>query len=291
MKPLLLIGCALLANTSLRAQFSLLPYAGLEQSRTAMNYGDASSLSVNGNLKAGVRFNYQLKGGHSPFINLTTNPAPVHFAFDNAGSLLNTFREGNVQFRLEGGYQYNSGPIRLGKGSNAAKQNLTNTTTTAAYQKGSCGSSPYKSRCSRNRSASKTVAPNGALNMRLQPSLAMAYVPAAANAVKQNPNGFEYTVATGKTALVPAMGFEFAKGSQRLFTLGVFYTRPLSQNSKTITTVNEGKILPMEFAPKASAWGLTLGVPIGFAKPKPTKAKTERKSSCSGMYRRCTRVQ
>lgn len=295
MKPLLLLGCALLSATALRAQFSLLPYAGFERSRTTLHYSDLSSASVNGNLKAGLKMDYRLKGGHGPFINLTTSPAPVSFAFDNAGSLLNSFQQSGLRFRLEGGYQYSSRPIQLGKKSAASGQTVAATPAINTYQKQSCGSTAYRSYCGEKKSLSKTASPNRALNMRLQPSLALAYIPSATTTVKRTVDGFEYAAGTWKTALVPAMGFEFANGRQRLFTLTAFYTRPLGQKTETVTTVKEGKIMATSFQPKASSWGLTLGIPFGFAKTKTSKAtnkvKTERKS-CSGMYyKRCMRLQ
>lgn len=285
MKPLLLLGCLLLSAATLRAQLSFLPYAGFEQSRTSLAYGDLSSTSINGNLKAGLRADYRLKGGHSPFVGIGTSPAPVQFSFDNAGSLLNATRQGGLQLRLEGGYQYNSKPIQFGKGKSASRQAATETPAVNTYQKRSCGSIAYRSHCGAKNSASKAAPVNQALNMRLQPSLAVAYIPANTTPVKGTADGFAYTANTWKTALVPAMGFEFAKGRQRLFTLGVFYTKPLAQKSEMLNTVKEGKFTPTSLQPKTSTWGFTLGVPFGFAKTKTVKSATQ-KRSCSKTYRR-----
>src|SRR5436853_637017 len=124
MKPLLLLGCVLLAGTAVHAQFSLLPYAGFEQSRnTVTNTNGLAAASVNGNLKAGLKMNYQLKGGHSPFINLATSPAPVTFQFDKNGSLASNYEavKGNLQFRMEAGYQYTSKPIAFKKANASVK--------------------------------------------------------------------------------------------------------------------------------------------------------------------------
>ncbi|HET7896197.1 MAG TPA: hypothetical protein VFL47_00960, partial [Flavisolibacter sp.] len=122
MKPTLLLGCALLAATAAHAQFTLLPYAGFEQSHNKVGYGDALSVAdINGNLKAGLKMDYRFNGGHSPFINLTTSPSPVTYAFNNTGSLLHTTQANNLLFRLEGGYQYSSKPIFFGKKSTVTK--------------------------------------------------------------------------------------------------------------------------------------------------------------------------
>jgi hypothetical protein len=296
MKPLLLLGCTLLAGTALHAQFQFLPYAGYEQSRTTLNTNAFSAQDINGFLKAGLRTGYQLKGGHSPFINFTTNPSPVSFAFDNAGSLLKQYRTGNLQFRLEGGYQYNSKPIQLGK-SRTAQRPSTQTVTNTATQKKSCGSSAYRSSCGSQKRAAPTTPANNNLNMRLQPSVALAYIPSSTQLVTQKGTGFDYTPAW-KTAVVPAMGFEFAKGPQRLFTLGVFYTAPLGQKEETVTTALESKIITNNLQPRLATWGVTLGVPFGFAKAKTaTKApasrvsqSTEKKGCTRTNYRRCVRI-
>jgi hypothetical protein len=294
MKPTLLFGCALLAGTALHAQFSLLPYAGFEQSRNTLTYDNAFSASnINGNLKAGLRMDYRLRSGHSPFINLTTSPAPVSFSFDNAGSLVNTFRQNGPLFRLEGGYQYSSKPIQLGKkSSNAVSRSTPASTQITFIQRNGCGSKMYRSRCGERKSLAKAAPASNALNMRLQPSLALAYIPSATQGVKQTADGFEYTAGSWKTALVPAMGFEFAKGTRRLFTLSAFYTRPLGLSDETVTTVREGKAVTTNLQPQASTWGLTLGVPFGFSKTKAAqpKAKTEKKECQRTYYRRCIRM-
>lgn len=293
MKPLLLLGCVLLAGTAVRAQFSLLPYAGFEQSRNTLRFGNALAASdINGNLKAGVKMDYHLKGGHSPFFNLTTSPSPVRFAFDNTGSLLNSFQQNGLQLRLEGGYQYSSKPIQLKKGTPSVNASRYQTNANTYGQHKSCGGCSG-SRC--GRTSSNTVSKqsvNNVLNMRLQPSLALAYIPASTQTVKQSANGFDYTAGTWKTALVPAMGFEFAKGNQRLFTLTAFYTRPLSQKEASVTTSAEGKTYAMNLQPQSTTWGLTLGVPVSFAKAKTVKPFTERKENTRTYYhRRCMQLQ
>ncbi len=290
MKPTLLLGCALLAGTALHAQFSLLPYAGFEQSRNLLRYGNGFSASdINGNVKAGLRADYRLKGGHSPFVNLTTSPAPVNFSFNKAGSLANNYEtvKNNLQFRLEAGYQYSSKPIQFRKQRNSSRPTSFETTSSNTGQKKSCGSRSYSSGCGSKSRANTPVLVNNNLNMRLQPSVALAYIPSSVQTVKQTANGFDYTAGAWKTALVPAMGFEFAKGSQRLFTLTAFYTKPLHQSEEIVNTQIEGKSIATALQPRTSTWGLTFGVPIQFTKSKAPKAqtRTEKKSCNRTSYR------
>ena len=295
MKPTLLLGCALLAGTAVHAQFSLLPYAGYEQSNNSLRYGSGFSASdVNENLKAGLRADYRLKGGHSPFLNFTTSPAPVRFRFDRAGSLLNAADavRNNLQFRMEAGYLYNSKPFQLGK-KRTASLRTHETATVTSVRKSSCGSYTYKSRCGSKTKSIQSVPENKTLNMRLQPALALAYIPASTETIEQTANGFEYTAGTWKTALVPSMGFAFAKGDKPLFTLTAFYTKALGQKEEVALTQIESKTIQTPLQPRTSTWGLTLGLPISFAKTKApqVKADTETRPYKKTTYKRCMRWQ
>ena len=295
MKPTLLLGCTLLAGTALHAQFQFLPYAGFEQARSTVSTGLRSVQDINGFIKAGLRTGYQLKGGHSPFLNLTTNPAPVHFSFDNTGALLNQFRSSNLQLRLEAGYQFSSKPIQLGK-NRSPQRTPAALAAPATAQKRSCGSAMYRSSCGSRQAKAAAAPTNTNLNMRLQPSVAVAYIPASNQQVTTKGTGFDYTP-SWNTAVVPAIGFEFAKGAQRLFTLGVFYTAPLGQKAEAVNTALEGKSMTTRLQPQLATWGVTMGVPFSFAKTKTTpkapvvKSSHYKKSGCSrGYYRQALRM-
>jgi hypothetical protein len=294
MKPTLLIGCVLLAGTAAHAQFSLLPYAGFEQSNNSLRYGSGySATAVNGNLKAGLRADYRLKGGHSPFVNVTTSPAPVSFRFDRAGTLLNAADavRGNLQLGLEAGYLYNSKPIALGK-KKAASLPAQEAVTVTRIRKSSCGSYTYKSHCGSKTKTIQSAPAKGPLNMRLQPALALAYLPSAEQTIKPATNGFEYTAGTWKTALVPSLGFAFAKGDKPLFTVTAFYTRALGQQEELALTQVESKIIQTPLQQRAATWGLSLGLPISFAKQKAASVQTvsERKVYRKTSYKRCVRM-
>jgi hypothetical protein len=291
----------LLTGAVAQAQLSFLPQVGFEQSRTKLNYGNALSTSgIDGNFKASLKVNYQLKGGHSPFINLSTSPASVNFAFSEDGSLINSSQpvKNNLQFRLEGGYQYSSNPIQFKKRGADSKTIVTETNDVAieqvaTEQRKSCGSSTYKSHCGEKKvNLKRTPVNNNYLNMRLQPSLALAYIPSTQESIKPTGNGFEYNATNWKTAIVPAMGFEFAKGQQRLFTLSVFYTKAVGQNEETFTSSSGTKAVVTRLNPGASTWGMTLGVPFSFAKWNAVKIKEVKKEKdCNKIYyKKCTKI-
>jgi hypothetical protein len=287
----------LLIGTVANAQLSFLPQIGFEQSRTTLNYGDALSTSgISGNFKASLKMDYRLKGGHSPFINVSTTPAPVSFVFNESGSLMNNYQaaKNNLQLRLEAGYQYSSSPIQFKKKGSVSKSNAPEINNENIVVKKSCGSATYKSHCDDKKRNSKNPLNNDVLSMRLQPSLALAYIPSAGESLTQTANGFEYNAANWKTAVVPAMGFEFAKGRQRLFTLSIFYTKPLGEYEETVTSFSGNKAIITPLNPKASTWGMTLGVPFSFAKSNAVKIKKVKrtKEDCNkSYYRKCGKVQ
>lgn len=296
MKPTLLLGCTLLAGTALHAQLSFLPYAGMEQSRNTVGYGNGlSAQDINGFFKGGLRTDYRLKGGHTPFVNVTTNPSQASFAFGKDGSLLNVYQGSGLQLRLEAGYQYSSKPIQLGKKS-SPKNTTTYTNSQSSPQKKSCGSSYYRSSCGSKKTMASNSPENKNWNMRLQPSVALAYLPATEQQVASTVNGFTYTPGW-KTALVPAMGFEFAKGSQRLFTLGLFYTSPIGQKEEAVSTLLESKTVTTNLQPSTASWGVTLGIPFSLAKsssssakPKAVQPTTEKRGCSRYYYRKAVRI-
>jgi hypothetical protein len=295
MKPTLL-SCLvfLLAGTAARAQFSLLPQIGFEQSRTSLNYGNGlSAMNANANVKAGLKMDYKLKSGHTPFINLTTVSAPDIFTFSNTGALIDRFQSGTPKLMLQAGYQYSSKAIQLGK-KTAANKSMNEVKEEANMRQYRCGSMG-RSRCGQQRSMSKFNSLNNALNMRLQPALALAYVPSATPAIAPKGDGFEYKAANWKTALVPSMGFEFAKGQQRLFTVSVFYTKPLAQTDEIATLASGAKAISVPLQAKTSSWGLTLGIPFSFTKPSQLKTRRQskpiEKKECRRYYHRCNSLQ
>lgn len=285
----------LLLGTAANAQLSFLPQVGFEQNRTSLNYNALSTSGMQGNFKAALKVDYRFKSGHSPFVNVATSPAPMHFSFNESGTLMNNGQsvKENLRLRLEAGYQYSSKPIQLGKSSSASKMVTTPVSQEGITQKRSCGSSSYTSRCGSQKMRTKSVQATEALAMRLQPSVALAYIPANNQTIKSGGGGFTYDANNWKTAIVPAMGFEFDRGRQRLFTLTVFYTKPLQQTKESFTSLSTTKPVITSLQSAASTWGMTLGVPFSFTKTKAAKTHREKKEctrTYSRSYRRCSKI-
>ena len=281
------------AGGVLHAQLSFLPQIGFEQARTTLNYNSLSTSGAEGNLRASLKMDYRFKGGHGPYVNLGTSPAPIHFSFDNSGQLVKGLgaAKSNLQFRVETGYQYSSKPIFFGKSRNTSSAASSEVNTQSTAQQKSCGSTTYKASCRKTKNISKTALANNNLNMRLQPSMGFAYVPSTSEGINQTSNGFTYNATNWKTALVPAVGFEFAKGTNRLFTLTVFYTQPLGLQEETFIGSTGTKAITTALTPKASTWGMTVGVPFSFAKANTHKTKKVKKECSKTSYKRCIRIQ
>lgn len=294
MKSTVLTGMLLVATgAASHAQLSLLPQIGFERSGTKLNYNSLSATECAAAFRANLRADYRFKSGHGPYVGIGTSPAQTNFRFDNAGSLIKGMQteQNSLQFRLEGGYQYTSKPIQL-KRNTATPRAEPSPVTTETVTKKSCGSYAYKSSCGSKKRSPESRLVNNSLNMRLQPSIGLAYLPSAGDNIQQTANGFAYT-SGWKTAIVPAMAFEFARGSQRFLTLSVFYTRPFGQQQQSFTDYSATKTTTTTLQPRTTTWGMAVGVPFSFAKSgaaKPKTAKTK-KDSNKTYYKRCIRIQ
>ena len=291
----------LFVTITANAQLSFLPQIGLEQSKTSVGINDLPSfapMGVNNYLKANLRMDYRFKKGHSPYISLGTSPGVVEYSFTDPSNAANNFKAtaGALQFRMEGGYQYSSKPINLKK--SAGKQPAQSSTQNVVTKK-RCGSYSYYR--SSERTATKTTAKqNNNLTLRLQPSIGVAYLPSIENDLQSNGSNYQYNAGNYKTAMVSAMGFEFGKGKQRLFTVSVFYTNGLGkQEEQAIANIENDKMTSTTLNSKTSSWGMTVGVPFGFSKTKKavvpvktTKAPQQKqynKTRCGYYSGRCIR--
>ena len=297
MKPTLLCCMALLASACGWAQFSLLPQIGFERSSTSLVANSFSGAHVTTQLRASLKADLRFKGGHGPFINVGTAPAPVGFLFHNDSTLVAAKPEkaGNLQLRMEAGYQYTSKPIRLGKGSTVTVAKPSANKTYTYGQRKSCGSNYYRPSCGDKKVVAKQSAAKKAWNMQLQPSLALAYLSGNNPTLVRHADGYRYYADAWNTALVPAMGVSFGKGQHQLFTLTVFYTRPLDMAPEEVTSVSGGKPVVTAMNPKASAWGMTLGVPISLGKKTVAKFRMQpslqqKTAPQQFYYRKCTRT-
>lgn len=303
----LTILCSVALSYAANSQrFSLLPQAGFENSKTSINYNDLRSFSPNGTKfspYASLRLNYSSKQGHGFFVGVASSRSLVSFSFSDPETGMNNFTAttGNMQLRLEGGYQFNSKPISLGK----SKQATAKQESSSGEAKKSCRSYSSRSSCSKGNRSSGRCSDKANKNttswVRLQPSVGLGFIPGVKSDVVTKTQGgqpvYQYNAGNWNTALMAGAGFEFGKGKTRQFTVSVNYLKGLGNlNDQTITSASGTKSITTTLSSSVSAWNLKVGIPFTLgssnaSKPKTEKKKTEKKYSC-GQYRiiyRCTK--
>ena len=169
-------------------KFSLLPQVGFENSKTTIRYNNSSSFSpagVNFSPQLSLQLAYRSKPGHGVFLGASTSRSTIAYSFTNPENGMNDYKAttGDMQVRLEGGYQFSSKPIYFKKQNN--KTEIASANKTAG--KKTCGSYSYKSHCSKNKSVAsrpaaapdqaKKPAVNKGLWMRMQPLVGMGFIP------------------------------------------------------------------------------------------------------------------
>lgn len=266
-------------------KFTLLPQVGFENSKTVISYNDVncfSPLGVKFSPQASIRLNYSSKQGHGFFVGAATSRSITSFTVSDLENGMNNYAAttGNMQVRLEGGYQFNTKPIYFSKAKQAAPKK-------EAYS--GCGASKTKAGTSKaNRSW-----------VRIQPSVGIGFIPSVKTDVvtktQAGPTSYEYRAGNWSTALITGAGFEFGRNRTRLFTVSVNYFNGLSNLDKQTISVVEGpKTTTTTLQSDASGWNVRVGIPFTLGKApsvKSKKDKVEKVQRC-GQYRiyRCTRA-
>jgi hypothetical protein len=293
-------------------KFSLLPQVGFENSKTTIRYNNSSSFApagINFSPQAGLQFVYRSKPGHGFFLGASSSRSIVAFSFTQPETGMTDYKThtGDLQLRLEGGYQYSSKPLQLkkpGKTSQPAENKVA--------EKKKCGSYSYNNRCSKNKTASsllenpyhiKKAAVNKGSWLRLQPSAGLGLIPSVKTDIitktQNSQTTYEYRAGNWNTALITGMGLEFGKNNSRLFTLSINYFKGIGNLDKqTLATTVGTKTVTTQLQSRVSGWNMRVGVPftLGSKKPaikKQADKKTEQPRSKCGQYKaiyRCNKL-
>jgi len=177
-----------------------------------------------------------------------------------------TASQGDWRLRLEAGYQYSSKPISLGK---TTKQPVNKTPVAAL--------SPCAAR--KMMLANAAVAKKTSMNVRIQPYAGMAFIPnpqtALSNSFQSNQTVYQYNAGNWTSAITTGVNLAFAKGSTTKFVIGLQYLVGLgNMKDETLTTPLDNKQLSTKLSSHASAWNVTVGMPLSFSKPKPAVVKS-----------------
>ena len=285
MRPIILICLLVISGYIANAQFSVLPQVGFENSRTSIQYNEHSSFSPLGasfSPQAAIRLDYKNKQGNGPYVGIGTSRSIVKFNFQDPQTGMNSYTasKGNMQLRLEGGYQVSTRPFYF------KRSGVSNTSSKVYSQKNterkSCGNYAARSGCgSKQKSSTAAKSASKGSWVRIQPSLGIAYIPFTPSAEINSKSAgtqtsYAYNAGNLKTALISGVGFEFGNNEQRKFVLSINHVMGMGNNDeKSITTTSFNKPTVTSLKSDASSWNLRMGIPISFTKKKPVAAKQE----------------
>lgn len=265
---LVFVACGFATN----AQLSVTPRVGIEKASTCVQYNNTSGISPMGSNyspQVGLRMDYLINKSHGPFAGISTNRSVVTYEFINpeTGDKEFTASQGDWNLRLEAGYQLSSKPIALRK---TTKQ--SGAKTPAASQ------NPCAAR--KMTLAIAGAAKDPAMNLRIQPYAGMAFVPnpqtAISSAFRSNETVYQYSAGNFTSAIITGINLAFAKGNATKFVIGLQYLHGIGNlNEETLTTQLDNKLLNTQLSSSASAWNVTVGMPLSFSKSKPAAIKSK----------------
>ena len=267
------------------AQFVILPQAGIENSKTYIKSSDFYSFSPMGNQLAptlSVRMGYTFKSGHGAFLGISSSTPAVQLKFNDPQTARTSFKASgeDLQFGLEGGYQYSFKPIALGKPhSNKSGHG-------GEYSQHRCGEQKSCSghmKCGQHNStyhfdkatANRNTHSKGWF-VRIKPSVGFAFLPTEKGEIESETNGavsnYEYN-AGWKTAMIAGTAFEFGTRHQAKFVVSLNYFHSLGSNSQSLSTVDNAKTTAHTFQSYTSGFNLKVGIPINLQPSRKVAAK------------------
>jgi hypothetical protein len=281
-------------------RFSLLPQVGFENSKATISYNGLRSFAPQGvkfSPQGSLRLNYTSKQGHGFFAGVASSRSIVSFSFTDPEKGMTDFiaTTGNMQLRLEGGYQFNTKPLLL-KGSNKdtskkpGQKTLTNkrSCSRTAGDRGQCIRSAAASHhcCGNKTSSSKSLQSKSKGSwVRIQPSIGMGFIPSVKTDVLAKTNSgqtmYEYRAGNWNTALIAGTAFEFGRSNNRLFTVSINYFKGIGNlGTQTINTVVGTKSVATTLQSAVSGWNMRVGIPFSLVPKMPAKVKQQQKTGC-----------
>jgi hypothetical protein len=308
-----------LVSFNASAQLSITPQVGLENTKTTVYYNDLTGyvpLAGQVSPQLALRAEYKFKQQHGPFIGVSTSRSLVSYQFDDPEKGMKIYKAtaGDMQLRLEGGYQFSSRPFYFTKSSSkkSPAASAVKASPYKSYNRAYGGYYSSKSQCGRSYSKARHDQPSGAAAtqasktkekgwyMAIQPLIGAAVIPSV-NGNLQSKSGvnaptYLYNAGNWNSALITGAGFEFGQNVQKKFVITVQYLKGLGNLDQThFTSVSGAKQTTTSLNSDVSAWSVRAGIPIALTKKKPAvkqvvieqPRKTEKKC---GEYKRCGRV-
>jgi hypothetical protein len=308
----------LLIGSAANAQLTIQPQLGFENTKTTVSYNDLNRIvPLSGQLtpQLAVRVDYKFKQQHGPFLGVSTSRSLVSYEFSDPDNGMKIYKAsaGDIQLRLEGGYQFSSKPFYFSKPKAMAQpapaaapmRHQYRSYGSAYSQGGRCGrsndmsSQKYKSQSS---SAVQSVKEKEkGWYMAVQPLLGAALMPAVKSDIIRQASGsqssYVYNAGNWRSALITGAGFEFGKNTDKKFIVTVSYLKALGNlDNSQLTTMSGAKENVTQLKSDVSAWSIKAGIPITLSKKKTvvkqvvTEQPREQKKQCGGYNSRCKRV-
>src|SRR5437763_4523218 len=143
MRPATLFLCLfVVSGFAANAQFSLTPQMGVEDPTTKVSFNNGSyfsPLQAQLSPRLALKVDYKFKQGHGVFLGVATSRSAVEYSFTSpeSGMTQYTAMMGDMQFRVEGGYQFSTKPIFFKK-QGVSKSNSTPALSTNTQHR-NCG--------------------------------------------------------------------------------------------------------------------------------------------------------
>ncbi|MEJ7683232.1 MAG: hypothetical protein WKG06_36320 [Segetibacter sp.] len=229
---------------------------------------------------------YKFKTGHGAFLGVATGNPAVQFKFTDPQSARTSYTTSakGLQLRLEGGYEFTTKPIALGK--QVISNSYANRYGGGEQHKRSgytgCRMRNSTNHCS--KSSYKTTAQNKGLYMRIKPSIGLALAPSGSEIETETKGDqINYEYKTGlNTALIAGTAFEFGTRNQPKFVVSVSYLKSLGNNRQNLYT-GPAKTMATAFRSATSGFNVGLGIPINFTKKYTvTQYRQDKRSSYHG---------
>ncbi|HEY6976925.1 MAG TPA: hypothetical protein VH396_11600 [Chitinophagaceae bacterium] len=257
-------------------KLTLLPQAGIENSRTTVQYNGLSSFLPAGEVLSpylGVRIDYTFKQGHGLFAGIATSHSVVSYNFSDLETGMKVYNAspGDMKLRFEGGYQFSTKRIYFNK-SGSASNSAKSQPQTSTVRKGCGGSLKYYCGRSSDKAMNHTKTKNKGWYMSVQPSLGLALSPSSESVISSaegTQTNYSYKAGNWSTAVTAGTGIEFGKNKQRMFTIGINYLKGIGNlDTRTITATVGNKITTATLKSAVSSWNITAGIPITLTKSK-----------------------
>lgn len=285
MKPTILfsLGFVALGFIADAQQITFMPQAGIQSSRTAIQYNNGPSFLPSGGQLSpfmGARFDYKSKKGHGAFIGVASNRSIVSYDFPNPETGMKVYQAnaGNFKMALQGGYQFSTKPMYFKKpvAAKSSKAISENYSGNHYGERSRCGG--YGGHCSRSNNSvasQNRVVPTSDKGwyMSVQPSIGAAFIPSVGESVSMKTAGsqpmYSYKAGNYSAGIVSGVGFEFGKNDQRRITFSLNYLKGIANlgNEKFVSS-SEIKPAVTNLKSTSSGWTLSAGIPITLNKKK-----------------------